>query len=43
MRRASVAMKKGDGLLMVYSDVAAEHKEEFNRWYNFPLETPVWH
>jgi hypothetical protein len=26
--------KKGDGLLMVYCDVAAEHEEEFNRWYN---------
>lgn len=26
--------KKGDGLLMVYSDVAAEHDEEYNRWYN---------
>jgi len=26
--------KKGDGLLMVYCDVAAEHDEEFNRWYN---------
>jgi len=26
--------KKGDGLLMVYCDVPAEHEEEFNRWYN---------
>jgi len=26
--------KKGDGLLMVYCDVASEHEEEFNRWYN---------
>ena len=25
--------KKGDGLLMVYCDVAAEHEEECNRWY----------
>jgi hypothetical protein len=23
-----------DGLLMVYGDVAAEHEEECNRWYN---------
>ena len=22
---------------MVYSDVAAEHDEEYNRWYNEPL------
>jgi hypothetical protein len=29
-----MAAKKGDGLLMVYCDVAAEHEEEFNRWYN---------
>ena len=29
-----MAAKKGDGLLMVYCDVAAEHDEEFNRWYN---------
>lgn len=29
-----MAAKKGDGLLMVYSDVAAEHDEEYNRWYN---------
>lgn len=26
--------KKGDGLLLVYSDVAAEHEAEFNRWYD---------
>ena len=26
--------KKGDGLLMVYSDVSAENDEEYNRWYN---------
>ena len=26
--------KKGDGLLLVYSDVAPEHIEEYNRWYN---------
>ncbi len=26
--------KKGLGLLMVYTDVAPEHEEEFNRWYN---------
>jgi hypothetical protein len=29
-----MAAKKGDGLLMVYGDVAAEHEEECNRWYN---------
>ncbi len=29
-----MAAKKGDGLLMVYCDVAAEHEEEFNHWYN---------
>src|SRR5215510_12982945 len=29
-----MAAKKGDGLLMVYCDVAAEHEDEFNRWYN---------
>jgi hypothetical protein len=29
-----MAAKKGDGLLMVYSDVPAELEEEFNRWYN---------
>ena len=29
-----MAAKKGDGLLMVYCDVAAKHDEEFNRWYN---------
>ena len=26
--------KKGRGLLMVYTDVAPEHEDEFNRWYN---------
>ena len=29
-----MAAKKGDGLLMVFSEVPAEHDEEFNRWYN---------
>lgn len=29
-----MAAKKGDGLLMVYSDVPAELDEEYNRWYN---------
>jgi hypothetical protein len=29
-----MAAKKGDGLLMVYCDVAVEYEEEFNRWYN---------
>jgi hypothetical protein len=29
-----MAAKKGDGLLMVYCDVPAEHEAEFNRWYN---------
>ena len=29
-----MAAKKGNGLLMVYCDVAAEHEEEFNHWYN---------
>jgi hypothetical protein len=29
-----MAAKKGQGLLMVYTDVAPEHDEEFNRWYN---------
>jgi hypothetical protein len=29
-----MAAKKGDGLLMVFSDVPAEHDEEYNRWYN---------
>ena len=29
-----MAAKKGDGLLMVYCDVPAEHDAEFNRWYN---------
>ena len=26
--------EKGNGLLMGYSDVAAENDEEYNRWYN---------
>ena len=26
--------RKGDGLLLVFSDVAPEHDEEYNRWYN---------
>jgi hypothetical protein len=26
--------KKGNGVLMVYCDVAAEHEDEFNHWYN---------
>ena len=29
-----MAAKKGDGILLVFSDVAPEHDEEFNRWYN---------
>jgi heme-degrading monooxygenase HmoA len=29
-----MAAKKGDGLLMVYSDVPAEKDAAFNRWYN---------
>jgi hypothetical protein len=29
-----VTAKKGDGLLLVYCNVPAEHEEEFNRWYN---------
>ena len=29
-----MAAKKGRGLLMVYSDVAPEHDDEYNRWYN---------
>ena len=29
-----MAAKKGDGLLMVYSEVPAELDEEYNRWYN---------
>ena len=29
-----MAAKKGDGLLMVYSDVPAELDDEYNRWYN---------
>src|SRR5437879_951354 len=33
-RREYMEAKKGDGLLMVYCDVPAEHEEEFNRWYN---------
>ena len=30
----TMAAKKGDGLLLVYSDVAPEHEEEYNHWYN---------
>ena len=26
--------KKGRGLLMVFTEVPAEHEEEYNRWYN---------
>lgn len=29
-----MAAKKGDGLLMVYSEVPAELEDEYNRWYN---------
>jgi hypothetical protein len=29
-----MAAKKGNGLLMVLSEVPAEHDAEFNRWYN---------
>jgi hypothetical protein len=29
-----MSAKKGRGLLMVYTDVPAEHEDEFNRWYN---------
>jgi hypothetical protein len=29
-----MAPNKGTGLLMVWSDVPAEHEPEFNRWYN---------
>jgi hypothetical protein len=29
-----MAVKKGDGLLMVYSDVPTELDAEYNRWYN---------
>jgi hypothetical protein len=29
-----MAATHGDGLLMVYCDVPAEHEAEFNRWYN---------
>lgn len=29
-----MASHKGRGLLMVYTDVPAEHEEEFNRWYD---------
>lgn len=29
-----MAAKKGLGLLMVYTDVAPGHEDEFNRWYN---------
>ena len=29
-----MAAKKGNGLLMIYSDVPVENEEEYNRWYN---------
>ena len=29
-----MSAKKGRGLLMVYTDIAPEHEDEFNRWYN---------
>ena len=29
-----MAAKKGNGLLMVYCDVFAEHEEESTNWYN---------
>ena len=29
-----MAAKKGDGLLLVFSDVAPENDAEYNRWYN---------
>ena len=29
-----MAVKKGDGLLMVYSEVPAKHEEEYNAWYD---------
>ena len=31
---ATKTKRKGDGLLLVYSDVAPENDEEYNRWYN---------
>jgi hypothetical protein len=33
-KRLETAVKKGRGLLMVYTDVGPEHEDEFNRWYN---------
>jgi hypothetical protein len=33
-RRSIVVTKKGDGLLMVYSEVPAKHEEEYNAWYD---------
>ncbi len=36
--------RKGNGLLMVYTDVGAEHEEEYNRWYNeehIPERLPI--
>ena len=29
-----MAAKKGDGLLMVYSEVPAKHEDEYNAWYD---------
>ena len=29
-----MAAKKGNGLLMVYSDVVADNDSEYNRWYD---------
>ena len=29
-----MAAKKGDGLLMVYSEVPERHEEEYNAWYD---------
>ena len=29
-----MAVKKGDGLLMVYSEVPAKYEEEYNAWYD---------
>jgi len=37
-----MAAKKGNGLLMVYCDVAAEHEDEFNRWYNESTSPNDW-
>ncbi|SVB55670.1 uncharacterized protein METZ01_LOCUS208524, partial [marine metagenome] len=29
-----MAKLKGTGMLAVWSEVASEHEEEFNEWYN---------